>query len=118
MVKFLLYLFETGLCLSILFLVYVLFFKKETYFNFNRLYLIAIMILALVVPVIHVSLKISSFETIQYPVGEIGKFRNYYRELIAMTDPEFSASPYLKYESADIEFYEDNYNQAKKDKGI
>ena len=98
MVTFLLYLFEACLCMSILFLVYVFFFRKETYFNFNRIYLISIMVVSLILPAIHVSIKISSIEPIHDSVSEIGKIRSYYAELISKTDPEFTPKHYAKYE--------------------
>lgn len=103
MIPFLLYLFETGLCLSILYLVYVLFLRKETYFNFNRLYLICILVFSLIIPVIHISFHVSSIETIEEPVSDIGKFRGYYSNLIAKSNPEFTTYPYIKYRAAIFE---------------
>lgn len=102
MITFLLYLFETGLCLSILFLVYALFFSKETYFNFNRIYLISIIACSLVLPFIHISIHVSS-NKLEEPISEIGKFRAYYSELIASTEPDFANNPYRKYQSAQFE---------------
>ncbi len=110
MITFLLYLFETGLCLSILFLVYALFFSKETYFNFNRIYLISIIACSLVLPFIHISIHVSS-NKLEEPISEIGKFRAYYSELIASTEPDFASNPYRKYQSAQFEgseLFEDN----------
>lgn len=89
MVKFLLYLFESGLCLSIFLLAYFLFFRKETYFRFNRLYLLSIMFISLLVPFMHLNISISSTQRYEHAINNIGKFRTYYEELIAMTDPEF-----------------------------
>ena len=42
-----------------MFLVYKFFFSKETYFNFNRIYLISIIIGAFLIPTIHVSIQVS-----------------------------------------------------------
>ncbi len=89
MVKFLLYLFESGLCLSILILVYFFFFKKETYFRFNRLYLISIMFLSLLIPFMHINLNVSNTTKFESTFNKIGKFRNYYEQLIAMSDPDY-----------------------------
>ena len=41
MVRFMIYLLETGICLSLFFLAYWLFLRKETYFNFNHSLLIS-----------------------------------------------------------------------------
>lgn len=89
MVKFLLYLFESGLCLTILFIVYHFFFKKETYFNFNRIYLISIIIISLILPIIHVTINVNNPEKYEFTFNEIGKYRNYYEHLIALTDPDY-----------------------------
>ncbi len=89
MVKFLLYLFESGLCLTILFLVYVLFFRKETYFKFNRIYLISIIFLSLFVPFMRINIKVKNTQRYENAINEIGKFRTYYEQLIALTDPDY-----------------------------
>jgi len=102
MVKFLLYLFESGLCLSILFLVYILFFRKETYFRFNRGYLLSIMFLSLVVPFVHINITVKDTHRYENAINEIGKFRTYYEQLIAMSDPDY-LKPFDPYGSADFE---------------
>ncbi|MBE9467787.1 MAG: hypothetical protein IMY72_05615 [Bacteroidetes bacterium] len=102
---FILYLFETCLCLSILFLVYLISFRKETYFNLNRFYLLGIMFISLVLPIVHLSFSISSNPSIHESVSEIGKIRSYYADIISMTEQEFSYLPYVNYESA---IFEDN----------
>ncbi|HAF29395.1 MAG TPA: hypothetical protein DCG75_10150 [Bacteroidales bacterium] len=92
MVKFLLYLFESGLCLSILFLVYLLFFRKETYFRFNRVYLLSIMLLSLIMPLMHINLSVTNTNRYESTLKEIGKFKSYYEKLIAMSDPGYYRS--------------------------
>lgn len=105
MVKFLLYLFESGLCLSIFLLAYFLFFRKETYFRFNRFYLISIIFLSLLVPFMHLNITISNTQRYEHAINNIGKFRTYYEQLIAMTDPEF----YKSQQNPDSGFNEFNY---------
>ena len=90
MVKWLLYLIESGICLTLLFGVYLVFFRKETYFGFNRLYLLLIMGFSLLIPLIHVSVTLKDTSAIEDSVREIGRFRNFYSQLIAMTDPRFA----------------------------
>ena len=58
MVRFIIYLFETGLCLSLLYLAYWLFLRKETYFNFNRTFLTGSILLALTVPLLHLNFMV------------------------------------------------------------
>ncbi len=99
MVKFLLYLFESGLCLTILFLVYALFFRKETYFKFNRIYLISIILLSLLVPFMHININVKDTRRYENAINEIGKFRTYYEQLIALTDPDYLQIEAYKFNS-------------------
>ncbi|MGC9344552.1 MAG: M56 family metallopeptidase, partial [Bacteroidales bacterium] len=88
-----LYLFETGICLSLLYLAYWLFLRKETYFNFNRLYLVGSIILALTVPVFHLSFMIPAGSSILEPASGLVKIRSYYEELIFISNADFGREP-------------------------
>ncbi len=90
MAKFLIYLFESGLCLSLFYLGYILFFRKETYFTFNRFYLLFSMFLALTVPLLTLPIDIEGESYIKETAQEIKQFRNYYENIILLTDPEFT----------------------------
>ncbi len=105
MVKFLIYLFESGLCLLILFSIYQLFFRNETYFHINRLFLLSIVFLAIVVPLVHITIRIPDTRLLTTPVSEIGKFRNYYEKLIALTDPDYKNPLNYQSEPAVFEGY-------------
>ena len=94
MIKFLIYLFESGICMLILYLVYWFFLRKETYFTFNRIYLVGSILLVLLVPFIHVHLSISMNRSLGEPAMRIMQFRDYYQELIAMTDPYYHEIEY------------------------
>ena len=56
MITFLIYLFESGICMLILYLVYWFFLRRETYFTFNRFYLVGSVFLVLLVPLIHINI--------------------------------------------------------------
>jgi biopolymer transport protein ExbD len=119
MLKFLIYLFESSFCLSILYLVYILFFRKETYFNFNRAYLLGAMLFALLIPVIHINIKVDDLNDIESRVQEIGKFRTSYEQIISWLDPDFESSGYQYVNYADFEGndLETNYSEAIGGKG-
>jgi len=89
MVKFLLYLLESGMCLSLLYLVYIFFFRQETYFRFNRTYLVSIIFISLLLPFIHFSFHVENINRYENSIRGISKIKNYYEQLIAMTDPDF-----------------------------
>ncbi len=86
--KLFLYLLESGLCLSLMFLLYLVLFRKETYFSFIRYYLVGIIFFGLVIPVIHVNISMTQPQTIEPTFKEIGRIRNYYERMIALSDPE------------------------------
>lgn len=117
MLKLLLYLTESGLCLSILFLIYVLFFRKETYFAFNRYYLIGIIIMSSLIPLVHVNLRVKGHATLETTFVEIGKFRNYYERLIVLTDPDFSTYYENGLPRAVFEGEWDNFNLSERQRG-
>ncbi len=93
MIRFILYLFETGICLSLLYLAYWLFLRRETYFNFNRLFLVGSIVLALSVPLLHLNFSIRQGSTLENPAFGILQFRNYYEEFIRMIDADFGSEP-------------------------
>ena len=93
MVRFMIYLLETGICLSLLYLAYWLFLRKETYFNFNRLFLVGSILLALAVPVLHLSINIQLGSSLERPARGVLKFRQGYGELIRYIDADFGTEP-------------------------
>jgi len=92
MAKFLIYLFESGLCLTLFYLGYIIFFRKETYFTFNRVYLIGAMVLALIMPLSSVSIDSIQSSILSETIFKVGQFRSYYEELILLTDPDYAVS--------------------------
>ncbi len=99
MTRFVIYLFETGLCLSLLYLAYWLFLRKETYFNFNRLFLVCSIILSLTLPLVHLNFMIRQESSMEESAAGILKFRNYYQELIGMIDADYGSEPGVRHSS-------------------
>ncbi len=99
MTHFVIYLFESGLCLSLLYLAYWLFLRKETYFNFNRLFLVGSISLALALPLFHLNFMIQQESSLEESAAGILKFRNYYQELIGMIDADFGSEPGIRHSS-------------------
>jgi len=97
MTRFVTYLFETGICLSLLYLAYWLFLRKETYFNFNRIFLVGSIVLALTLPLVHLNFMVRQESSMEDSATNILKFRNYYEELISMIDADYGAEPGLRH---------------------
>ena len=97
MARFVIYLFETGLCLGILYLAYWLLLRMETYFNFNRLFLVGSIILALTLPLVHLNFMIARESSMEASATGIVKFRNYYQELIGLIDADYGAEPGVRH---------------------
>lgn len=108
MIQFLTYLFESGLCLTILFLVYFLFLRMETYFTFNRIYLLSVLVFSLFLPLIHLNFSLSESPLLQKQAEEIKEFRNYYERLISLTDPDYSNSFTITSQKNRINEFEDS----------
>lgn len=87
MASFILYLLETGICLALFYLGYILFFRKETYFGFIRYYLVGSMFLALVIPLIHINLNAEN--EWRYRVEEIRRVKSYYEQVVLLANVEF-----------------------------
>ncbi len=93
----------------ILYLAYLLFLRKETYFNFNRIYLVGSILLVLLVPLLHLNLSISQNENFMGPAARILQVRSYYEQLIAMTDPDWLENNRRMNRSMD-DFFDVNYS--------
>jgi TonB family protein len=54
--------YESGICLAVLFALYWLVLRKETYFRLNRIYLLGTLAVSCVIPLIHVGVSLSGPE--------------------------------------------------------
>jgi len=97
MLRFLIYLFETGLCLSLLYLAYWLFLRKETYFNFNRLFLVGSLALTLIIPLLHLNFFIPQGSSLENPARDIERFQSAYEEMIRLIDADFGTEPGIRH---------------------
>jgi len=93
MVRFMIYLLETGICLSLLYLAYWLFLRQETYFNFNRLFLVGSIFLALAVPLLHLSISIPQGGSLEPTARGVLQFRHGYQEWIRYINADFGTEP-------------------------
>lgn len=72
------------------------------------------MFFSLTIPIVHVSFNVSNTQKYESPFKEIGKFRSYYEQLIAMTDPEYLYAQNNQDNSGFEEFDYDNYSNTLK----
>jgi len=93
MEPFMIYLLETGICLSLLYLAYWLFLRRETYFNFNRLFLVGSIFLALTVPLLHISISVPQGGSLEPTALGVLQFRQGYQELIRYINADFGTEP-------------------------
>lgn len=56
------FIYESGICLAVLFTMYWLILKRETYFRFNRFYLLSTIVVAFILPLFNLSLFENSHE--------------------------------------------------------
>jgi hypothetical protein len=93
MIHFMIYLLETGICLSLLYLAYWLFLRKETYFNFNRIFLVGSIALSLLVPLLHVTVLVPRGSSLEQTASGIEKVRDSYEEMIRMINADYGTEP-------------------------
>ncbi len=89
MTRFLIYLLESGIILTLTYLGYVVLFRKETYFNFIRIYLILSIILALSIPIVHLNLDFNKNKYLKRQVEQINQFKSFYEKLAYWTEIEY-----------------------------
>ena len=76
--SFILYLLEASLVLVLLYGAYRLLLSKETFFAFNRFFLMAILVLAMLLPLVSFEVDQSNESFISQQGTELGKARNAY----------------------------------------
>ncbi len=85
MAEFILYLLKSGICLTILYVGYVLFFNKETYFNFNRGYLLMALIFSLVSPLLNIDIKKKQTGRLYHSIETLVDFTDQYESALRVT---------------------------------
>ncbi len=75
------------------------------------------MLLSLSIPFVHLNLNISDTQKFENAFYKIGEFRNYYEQLIAMTDPEYLQN-HKKLNNSGFEDFESSPDLLKEDKSI
>ncbi|MCR9252593.1 MAG: M56 family metallopeptidase [bacterium] len=76
--SFLLYLMEASIVLVLLYALYLFLLRKETFFSFNRFFLMAILVFSFLFPWVSFEISDSGDGLINEQITELGKARNYY----------------------------------------
>ncbi len=97
------YLLETGVCLSLLYLAYWLFLRKETYFNFNRFFLVGSIALSLIIPSLHMNIGIPGGSSLEQTAFGIVKVRDSYEEMIRLINADYGTEPGPRHSAGVIE---------------
>lgn len=87
------YLFEASALLIVLYGIYLLLLSKETFFTFNRYYLMGIFALSLLIPLLNGELVLAELSLFIQPVEELGDMRvSYHRALTGWSTEAESAN--------------------------
>lgn len=76
MTDFIVYLLKSGIALSIFFLLYIVFLRKETFYTFNRFYLLVTLIISFILPFINIEFSrspgqfVNNFEFVEHALLE------------------------------------------------
>lgn len=112
MSSFILHLLEASLVLMMLYGAYRLLLSKETFFGFNRFFLMAILILSLLFPLLSFELVDSDKNFINQQSTELGKARNAYHTRFenwsewALDVPANKTSRWQQFWSGDYDFWQ------------
>ena len=82
MSKLILYLLETSAVLFVLYSLYMILLRKETFFNFNRYFLLTICTLSFLYPLLNIDLFPSKVRMINQPIEQLSKVRISYYEAL------------------------------------
>jgi beta-lactamase regulating signal transducer with metallopeptidase domain len=83
MSSLILYLLESSAVLAFFYVLYILVLKRETFFSFNRFFLIGILVFSLLSPFLKFDFIPSNVVAVEQPIEEISKIRLSYYEAIA-----------------------------------
>ena len=91
--KFAIYLLESSAVLIVFYLLYEAFMKKEIFFNFNRFYLIGIVVFSLLIPFISFDFNKGKIAAIDHSIEEFNDFRmSYYETMETWESKAFNES--------------------------
>nr|WKN39554.1 M56 family metallopeptidase [Tunicatimonas sp. TK19036] len=106
MSSLILYLLEANGLLAILYALYWLLLRKETFFSFNRFFLLAILASSLLIPLLSFDLFPSADSVISKPMGELRDMRiSYYDAFEAWSHPAIHQLPNGR--SAEVPVYKE-----------
>ncbi|NMA73885.1 MAG: hypothetical protein GX963_06920 [Bacteroidales bacterium] len=71
MKEFIVYLFESGICISIFYFFYLFFFRRDTFFKFIRYYLIVGLLLSIIIPLFEISYDVIITPLTNYSLSNI-----------------------------------------------
>ncbi len=83
MSNILLYLLEVSVVLSLLYLLYLLLLRKETFFNLNRFFLLGILAFSFLLPLVSFEFIESKEHIISQPIDQLGSVRVSYYDALA-----------------------------------
>ncbi len=93
MSSLILYLLEASGILAILYLLYWLLLRKETFFSFNRFFLLAIPAFSFLFPLLSFELSTSADSVISQPIGELRNIRMSYHDVFEAWTYEAAYTP-------------------------
>ncbi|MCF8373645.1 MAG: M56 family metallopeptidase [Bacteroidales bacterium] len=75
------YMFKAGFSITVLFLIYSIFLRRETFFRFNRYYLFGSLVFSLLIPLMPISIDISRASKFTLQIENIIEYRKQYEQL-------------------------------------
>jgi biopolymer transport protein ExbD len=89
MAKLIMYLLESSAVLALLYLVYVVVLRKETFFDLNRFFLIGILMFSLLFPFVSFDFNQPTVAAVDRPIEEISRLRTSYFDAMARWEYDY-----------------------------
>jgi len=101
MTDFIIYILKSALVIGIFYLLYFLLFRKETFYYFNRIYILGAMVISLIVPALNISLSPpvsqiqNNFDYVNHAFLDFGETMEYVKSTTSQKVESFPMIQYL-----------------------
>lgn len=101
MTDFVIYMLKSALVLGIFYLLYFLVFRKETFYHFNRMYILGSLVISLIIPALHLSWSPpasqihNNFDYVNHAFLDFGETMEYVKSTTAAKVESFPIIQYL-----------------------
>lgn len=101
MTDFIIYILKSSLALGLFYMLYFMLFRKETFYHFNRIYILGSMVISLIIPALNISWSPpasqiqNNFDYVNHAFLDFGETMEYVQTATAEKVDSFPIIQYL-----------------------